>query len=110
MAMKLLLVGDERKNRRMSVWGFGADGYRVCRASSRASVEAIITTESFHVACLDLKMREDDGTAILGMLHCKLPQLPIVALVGEKDRDARTSLTGLGVTAFLLSPFPIEAL
>ena len=43
MATKLLLVGDERKNRRMSAWGFGMEDYQVRRASSRASVEAIIT-------------------------------------------------------------------
>ena len=109
-ALKLLLVGDERKNRRMSAWGFGADGYQVRRLSSRVSVEAIIAADPFHVACVDLKMREDDGPAIVGLLHHKLPQLPIVALVGEMDRDTRGALTAQGVSAFLTSPFPIEEL
>src|SRR5688572_14035054 len=108
--MKLLLVGDERKNRRMSAWGFGTDSYQVSRASSRPSVEAMITAESFHAACIDLKMREDDGSAIVDLLHHALPQLPVVAVVGEKDRDAGTSFAAQGVSAFLVAPFPIEDL
>ena len=73
-------------------------------------VEAMITAESFHVACIDLRMQEDDGAAIVGLLHRKLPYLPVVALAGDKDRDVPGSLNSQGISAFLVSPFSIEDL
>src|SRR5690606_8619018 len=84
--MKLLLIGDERKNRRMFAWGFSSDPYRVRMARSCAGVGELLAVDSFHAACVDLKMQEDNGIGIVEYLHRRLPGLPIVALGGEKDR------------------------
>jgi DNA-binding response OmpR family regulator len=79
--MNLLLVGDERKIRRMFAWGFSAEVYRVRMASSRPEVEALIATESFHAACLDWKMCDASADELTALLQERLPTLPIVALV-----------------------------
>jgi len=110
MATKLLLIGDERKNRRMFAWGFGDESYEVNTANSRAAVAELIESEPFQVACVDLKMLEDDATAILEHLHRRLPALPVVALVGERQRKLNGELKSLGVRAQVVSPFPIAAL
>src|SRR5687768_18349430 len=108
--MKLLLVGDERKNRRMLAWGFAAGAYQVKMASTRKSVEALIEAEPFHAACIDWKMQEDYADGIVEMMHARLPELPIVALIGENARKTGPSLKERGVSAYLVSPFPIENL
>lgn len=109
-AMKLLLIGDERKNRRMFAWGFGAEAYEVKMASSRAAVAELIEAEPFQAACVDLKMQEDDATAILEHMHRRVPELPVIALVGDRQRKLTQDLKELGVKAQVVSPFPIAAL
>ena len=108
--MKLLLIGDERKNRRMFAWGFAAEPYRVRLASSRTAVEELLGTEAFQVACIDLKMTQDDATAIIEAVHATVPSLPIIALIGAADRKIVPALREKGVSAHLVSPFPIESL
>jgi two-component system, NtrC family, response regulator AlgB len=110
MAMKLLLIGDERKNRRMAAWGFDSGSYQVKTANSRFAVGEAIEAESFQAACIDLKMEEDDGVHIVEFLHGRLPRLPIVALVGPKERRLVTGLKQRGVSAALVTPFAIESL
>jgi DNA-binding NtrC family response regulator len=108
--MKLLLVGDERKNRRMFAWGFSSEPYRVKMANSRASVSQLLDADSFQAACVDLKMQEDNGISIVAYLHNRLPGLPIVALGGDKDRKLLAELKEHGVCAHLSVPFAIETL
>src|SRR3954471_9430338 len=110
MAIKLLLIGDERKNRRMYAWGFASEPYRVKLASTLPAVEALLQAETFQGACIDLKMQDDDATAIVQRVHERLPKLPIVALLPERSRKLPTSLRDQGVRAQLASPFPIEEL
>jgi two-component system, NtrC family, response regulator AlgB len=110
MAMKFLLIGDESKNRRLIAWGFAAEPYRVKTASSRSEVEERVENEPFHGACIDWKMQADDAASIVDVLHRRLPALPIIALVGEKDRKLGPDLKELGVSAHLVSPFLIENL
>lgn len=108
--MKLLLIGDERKNRRMFSWGFASDPYRVRMAHSRPMVDAAITAESFQAACIDLKMQDDNPAAILEILRRRAAELPVVALVGPDDRDGMAAVKRLGVSAHLITPFSIESL
>ncbi len=108
--MKLLLVGDERKNRRMAAWGFSSDPFRVKTASTRAAVGQLLEVDEFQAACVDLKMQDDDAIAVVESLHGRLPQLPIIALVGPDDRKLVTRLKDHGVCSHVISPFAIETL
>ena len=108
--MKLLLVGDERKNRRMIAWGFTAEPYRVKMASSRAALADLLETHEFQIACVDLRMQEDDALALIDYLHEKLALLPLVTLLGENDKRLIATLRQRGVAAQLMSPFPIASL
>jgi NtrC-family two-component system response regulator AlgB len=108
--MKLLLIGDERKNRRLYAWGFAAEPYRVRLAATRAGVEELLERESFQAVCLDLKMQGESAGPILDLLHRRLPELPIIALIGAAERKSMPALKDKGVCAHLVSPFPIESL
>ena len=94
----------------MFAWGFATEPYRVKLANSRAAVAALLEAETFQAACIDLKMQEDDATAILEEMHARLPGLPIIALVGDRDRRQLANLKELGVRGQLVVPFSIGSL
>jgi two-component system, NtrC family, response regulator AlgB len=110
MAMKLLLIGDERKNRRLCAWGFASPPYAARSASTRQEAEKLLEEDSFHAACVDWKMEADDPAALVDLLRDRLPALPIIAFVGEKHRRLAPLLKQVGVAAHLVSPFAIEEL
>jgi NtrC-family two-component system response regulator AlgB len=110
MATKLLLIGDERKNRRMYAWGFANERFKVKLASSFTAVEALLDAESFHAICVDLKMQEADPTAFVERVHERVPEVPIIALVGERERKLAALLREYGVCAQLMTPFAFEEL
>jgi NtrC-family two-component system response regulator AlgB len=108
--MKLLIIGDEQKSRRMVSWGFPTESYDVRTANCRKAVEGLVAANAFHAACVDLKMKEDDGEAIIDALQRKLPRLPIVALVDAQDRARTATLKSRGVCAHVRVPFSMEGL
>ncbi len=110
MALKLLIIGDDRKNRRMLNWGLPADSFEIHGANSRASVSALLEQQAFHVACVDTRMQDDDALSIIGLLRRRTPRLPIVALLAERDRRLLAELKDLDVRAHLTSPFSVELL
>jgi two-component system, NtrC family, response regulator AlgB len=110
MAMKLLLVGDERKSRRMIAWAFSGADYQVKQASTPVAAERLVAEEAFHLACIDFPLPPGEGMVVIDRLRGKLPQLPLIALLGGRDRKVVQFLKGRGVTAHLTSPFPVHAL
>ncbi len=91
-------------------WGLGADPYRVKAASTRTEVGALIESDSFQAACIDLQMREDDGPTIVDYLHGRLPRLPIIAVIGPEEESVAATLRDRGVCAQVMRPFPIDSL
>ena len=110
MALKLLIIGDERKNRRMLNWGLASGAYQVETANSRSGVAALLNRHTFHLACVDMRMEDDDGFAIVEAIRQRMPRLPVVALLGDRDRRVLATLKELGVEHHLVSPFTVESL
>ena len=108
--MKLLLIGDERKMLRMHAWGFAADSFRAKIANTKVDVVAALDVDGFQLACIDLRMQENDALDIVRVVHERVPDLPILALVGERERKQAANLRELGIRGHLLSPFSIESL
>lgn len=108
--MNLLLIGDARKNRRMFAWGFSAETYRVRLASSRRDVDELAVTEAFHAACIDWKMSDANAGELAALLRERFPDLPVVALVGERDGGVDGNGKSMGIAALLATPCPIEDL
>lgn len=108
--MKLLLIGDERKNRRMYAWGFSSEPYLVKLASTRQGVEEALAEDAYQAVCIDFRMQEEDALQLIESIHRRVPELPIIALIGASDKKAISVLAEKGVVAYLVSPFPIESL
>lgn len=94
----------------MLAWGFATEPYRVKCANSWAEVEARLAADAFQCACVDLRMQEDNAENLVERLHQRLPALPMIALLGESDRDLVARLEAHGVCAHLVSPYPIASL
>lgn len=107
--MKLLLIGDERKNRRMFAWGFGGESYKVTMASTPAAVAEALEHGRFQLACVDVKMMGDEAIPVLEYLQRRVPELPVIALV-DRQQKTEVSLKQWGVRAQLATPFPIATL
>jgi len=110
MALKILLVGDERKNRRMSNWTLPTDAYEVVLAGTRSAVTTLLDQQAFHLACVDLRLQEDDPLSIVGLLRRRFPRLPVVALLPERDRRVIAELRDLSVNTHLVSPFTADVI
>jgi len=110
MALKLLIIGDERKNRRTLNWGLPTDSYEVHTANTRAAVSALLDQHGFHLACVDTRLQEDDAVSVVGLLRKRLGRLPIIALLAERDRRLMSELRDLGVQTQLIGPFTSDTL
>jgi NtrC-family two-component system response regulator AlgB len=110
MPLTLLFVGDERKNRRLLNWGLRSENCEVFMASSRASVSTLLDKHAFHAACLDTRLEDDDAMAVLAQLRRRMPKLPVIALLADRDRRRIAELRALAVHTHLVAPFSVEAL
>jgi NtrC-family two-component system response regulator AlgB len=110
MALKLLLIGDDRKPRRMLNWGLPSDSFEIHSANSRAMVSALLDQQAFHVACIDTRMGEDDPLSMIGLIRRRVARLPVVALLAERDRRLLSQLKDLDVNVHLTSPFTVDGL
>lgn len=110
MLLNLLIIGDERKSRRMLNWGLASDAGHFHLATTRGEVSALLDQQSFHAACVDTRLDGDDPLELIGLLRRRAPQLPVVALLGERDRDAAARLRELRVECQLTMPVSVDAL
>jgi two-component system, NtrC family, response regulator AlgB len=110
MPLTLLIIGEERRIGRILTWGLGSDAYQVHVASGRTSAADLLDEHEFNVACVDMRGDEDDARASIELLRQRAPRLPIIALVGERDRRLMTMLRELGVDLHLVSPFSVDVL
>src|SRR5690242_12492007 len=110
MAHKILIIGDDRKTRRLCNWGLASDAWQAQTANSRTGVISVLDRHAFHVACIDLQMAQDNPDAIIDVLQQRVPDLPIVALLSERDAPGMAQLRERGIVAHLISPFEVATL
>ncbi len=94
----------------MYAWGFSGEPYRVKLAGTRVAVDEALNQDTFQAACIDFKMQEENALVVIESIHRRAPELPIIALIGAADRKSVSMLKEKGVSAYLVSPFPIESL
>lgn len=110
MALKLLLIGDERKNRRLLNWAFAPALYYVETATSAPEVAAALRQRDFQAACLDGRTPEHELTNILEVLHQDAPRLPVVAIIDHRDARLLRHLREKGIAACVVTPFDAATL
>src|SRR5438045_2518702 len=105
--MKLLLIGDEVKSRRLKAAGFEPEQYQVSIASTQPELERLLHTESFQAAVLDYQITSENSLVMLRALHDIAADLPVVVVCTVKDESSVRESRDLGVRACLLKPYSI---
>lgn len=70
----------------------------------------ILSTETFDVIVLDMKMPGMDGVTTLKAIRDKGIATPVIILTGHMDIERVTEVLKTGTTEFLLKPCPVETL
>src|SRR5438094_2993353 len=84
------------------------DGYDVVGI---ARGEWVIQTVDFHgpdVVLLDLNFPEADGLSILGHLHRRNAQLPVIVMTAFGNIDIENRVRALGAVAYFDKPFRLD--
>lgn len=57
------------------------------------------------IVCLDVNMPRTDGLTVLKQLHEQAPELVVVMVTGNTDRDTVQAAIGGGAGGFIVKPF-----
>lgn len=107
--MRVLLIGDEQKSRRLLSIGLltaGEDSAMV--AGSLVELSRLARENQFGVAVLDWEARTFSAREALQLLRQTLADLPIVAIAASPD--AETQARRAGAIECLLKPVDVDAL
>ncbi|MFH1977587.1 MAG: response regulator [Pseudomonadota bacterium] len=80
--------------------------------STHSGAEAIdiLSTETFDVIVLDIKMPGIDGVTTLKAIRDKGIMTPVIILTGHMDIERVTEVLKMGAMELLLKPCPVETL
>lgn len=105
--MKILLIGDEPRLRRLLSFGIAAPTDEAATIGTLADLARLPDPRSFQAALLDWEMRAEEASAFLRQLARLAPHLPVVVLTARAAR-AEEALAA-GAREALLKPADIDA-
>ncbi|MEO0054433.1 MAG: hypothetical protein RLZZ50_380, partial [Verrucomicrobiota bacterium] len=105
--MKILLVGDEARMRRLTAFGLAGASDQLSMIGSCAELGRLPDLRDHDVAFFDWDMRGEDAGDLLSRLRQLAPALPFVALTGREAR--RAEALAAGAVEALLKPVDIDA-
>ena len=106
---RILVIDDEQANVRLLERILEGAGYVHVRSTT--DPEAVVElVEAFRpdLLLLDLKMPRMDGFEILGLLPSLLPDLPVLVLTADLDREVKRRALAAGARDFLTKPFDVD--
>jgi CheY-like chemotaxis protein len=88
---RILIVDDERVNRRLLEAMLVAEGYDVVEAADGDAALAVIRTEQVDLVLLDVMMPRLSGFEVCAAIRGELalPDLPVVFVTALGDRESR---------------------
>lgn len=104
--MKILVLGDDSKNRRLLSFGLAADDDQPAAVTSSVELQRFSQLKTFEVAILDWEMRGEPAKELLACLRRLAPCLPVVAMSTTGERGAQAKAAG--ASEVLLKPIEIE--
>lgn len=103
-ATSLILVEDDTTFARTLQRSFERRGYRVRVAASPAELDALLQTEHFDRAVVDLKLGTASGLPCVARLHAHDPGMLIVVLTGYASIGTAVEAIKLGACHYLVKP------
>ena len=101
---RLVLVEDDETYARTLQRSLERRGYQVALARSPAELDALIETQGFEYAVVDLKLGTASGLPCVAKLHAHDPAMQIVVLTGFASIATAVEAIKLGARHYLAKP------
>ena len=114
MALRVLLVEDDRELRRTLRDALTVEGYDVLISASATDAHAVIrhtmhSPQPIDLLVLDLGLPDGDGADLLHNIRSKF-KLPVLIISARHDEDNKVHLLDAGADDYLVKPFSISEL
>ena len=109
LANRIVIVEDEPDLRDAVAEYLGANGYDVTTADNAAAMRALVETQSFQLAILDIAMPGEDGLSLGRWLRSQMPIGIIYATASGTTIDRIVGLE-LGADDYVVKPYELREL
>lgn len=106
---RIVIVEDEPDLRDAVAEYLGANGFDVATAENAAALRAMVETESFHLAILDIAMPGEDGLSLGRWLRSRMPIGIIYATAAGTALDRIVGLE-VGADDYMVKPYELREL
>lgn len=104
--MKNALIVDDTKNIRLLLSKcLENENYNVFLATNATEALELVSTNTFEVAFIDIKMPNMSGTALLEELRCRGYEFPVIIMTAFGTIKNAVTTTKLGAKVYLQKPF-----
>jgi len=107
---QILVVDDDHNILQVLRMRLESDGHNVFMASNTAQAHSRIAADRVDLALIDLKLRDEDGMALMEDLRCQVPGLPVIILTAFGSIDTAVAAMKRGAYNYLTKPFDGHAL
>ena len=107
---KILVVDDEATLRLVFDETLTRDGYQVMSAATGQAALALMESEIFDLALIDLKLGDMDGLEVLVRLREKSPETVAIMLTAHASLETVVEALRQGAHDYLFKPCPVEEL
>jgi len=101
---RLLVIDDEKEIRDVLTRFFVSKNYEVVTAESGEAGLEVIETEPVDAVLLDIKMPGMSGLETLRQIRARKPELPVIMVTGESDKEVARSAMKDGAFDYLVKP------
>jgi len=108
--MRVLLVEDEVELSELVTANLRRSGFAVDQAKLLDEAQAALSTTSYDIILLDLRLPDGDGFDLIRSLRRKKDFTPIIALTARDRLKDRVEGLNLGADDYLVKPFAHEEL
>jgi two-component system OmpR family response regulator len=107
--MKKVLIVDDTKNIRMVLAKcLELEGYEVMTANDGKQAFDLLTTHSFDLAFIDIKIPEIRGTEVLRRIRTMGIRTPVIIITAYATVKNAIDCTNMGAVAYVQKPFSVD--
>lgn len=106
----VLVIDDDERARKALERALLEMGHTVRMAGSPEQADARLSAERFHLALLDIDMPTMSGVDFLGWALRRDPEMAVIMVTGNDDRDMAIKTMEAGARTYLVKPVPLDLL
>lgn len=106
----ILVVDDDERARTALQRSLLEMGHTVRVAASAEEADARLSSESFHLALLDIELPNMNGVDFLDWALRRDPLMAVIMVTGRDDTDTALATMRAGARTYLVKPVPLEIL